>query len=162
MTGFTFDQLYAASEEDILFGIGHLATADRGFVPYIHLHFPAWDRARLEAVHAAFRGGISLVVKPAADGTQRLFLATRERVAVQIGQAGQTSALEAPAWDAALDDVAPSVVRHFEADRQRLGGFTLLLQTPDWEFLTAVHDMPDPLEPGPITDRCFPTPPENF
>ncbi|MCK4516679.1 MAG: hypothetical protein KAU31_15570, partial [Spirochaetaceae bacterium] len=74
------------------------------------------------------------------EGTRDLHVGTRERIGIQAKQDGHTSVLRAPAWDAHLEGVDEQVVRQFETDRRRIGGFLLLVQTPEWEFLTAADD----------------------
>jgi len=48
--------------------------------------------------------------------------------------------LRATAWDARLEQVDAQVVQEFEVRRRHYGGFLLLMQTLQWEFLTTVDD----------------------
>lgn len=66
--------------------------------------------------------------------------------------------LRAPAWDANLERIDERVVCRFEADRRRYGGFLLLVQTPEWEFLVAVANERGMTSLGPICTRSFPAP----
>ena len=47
----------------------------------------------------------------------------------------------------------------FEINRKRHGGFLVLLQTPAWEFVTAVEAPDDRTVVGPIQERSLPMPP---
>jgi hypothetical protein len=62
-------------------------------------------------------------------------------------------------WDAYLAGVEDRAFRLFEANRQRYGGFLLLIQTSKWEFLTAVDDVDDRAIVGAILSRSTPEPP---
>ena len=66
--------------------------------------------------------------------------------------------LRAPAWDADLEGIDEQVVRRFEAARRRLGGYLLLMQTFECEFLSAVDSASKPAQIGPVVSRSFPIP----
>ena len=87
-----------------------------------------------------------------------LFIATRERVAVHGIHDGETSILRAAAWDAQLADVDAAAFRLFEEERVRQGRYLVLMQTPDWEFLTGINPGRSATV-GEITPRTFPMPP---
>ena len=67
----------------------------------------------------------------------------------------ETSILRAPAWNATLSGIAIDIAEQFEQDRRNFGGFTLILQTPLWEFATQIgdHTVIDVVRP-----RVFPLP----
>ncbi len=77
---------------------------------------------------------------------------------MQARQHGRTGVLRAPAWDAQLSNIDPAIVRRFQADRARVGGFVLLVQTPEWEFLTVVEGSGVRCAVGSITPRSLPMP----
>ena len=152
------EDLYHATEEDLLYGIGLLALPDREPAPYIHIHYPDWTRRKLEVVRESFKVGLILTSMTRADGRRDLHLGTRQTISVQAEQDGHTSMLRAPAWDARLSQIDASVVGQFETDRQRYGGFLLLVQTPEWEFVTVVADTTGGDTHRPIVPRSFPPP----
>ena len=63
-----------------------------------------------------------------------------------------------PTWNAQLADVDRGAVRMFEENRQPRGGYLLLSQTPEWEFLTAVDDAHGGTSIGPVENRSVPMP----
>ncbi len=83
---------------------------------------------------------------------------TRECVAVQATEGDHTSVLRAPDWDAHLEAIDEQVVRRFEADRRRLGGYLLLIQTPEWEFSTVAYEAGNRTIVGPVGQRSTPMP----
>jgi hypothetical protein len=50
MTHAALQDLYDATEEDLLFGIGLLDLPDQAPAPYIHVHYCGWSREKLEVV----------------------------------------------------------------------------------------------------------------
>ncbi len=152
------EDLYDATEEDLLYGVGLMALPDQEPAPFIHIHYRDWPRQKLEIVRESFRSGLVLTFTCQTEGTRDLHVSTRERVAVQAREGDHTSVLRAPAWDAHLEGIDGQVVRQFEADRRRLGGYLLLMQTPAWEFLTAVDDTCDSTHVGRVMPRSFPMP----
>lgn len=151
--------LYDATATDLRFGIGLLAMPDRGHAPYIHIHQPGWTREMLGIVRASFWDGLVLVSRKGTAGTVDLHLATRQRVAIQANKGGHTSLLRGPAWDAHLPGIHARVAQEFKSNCRRCGGFLLLVQTPEWEFLTAVQGEGKRCEIGPTTPRSLPMPP---
>ena len=152
------ENLYDATEEDLLYGVGLLALPDQEPTPFIHIHYRSWSREQLEIVRESFRGGLVLTFSRRTDKTRDLHVSTRECVAVQATGGDHTSVLRAPAWDAHLAGIDCDVVQRFESDRMRLAGFLLLMQTPDWEFLSAVNDATGRVPIGPIRRRSFNVP----
>ena len=151
--------LYEATEEALQYGVGLLALPDQEPAPFIHVHYRDWSREKLEIVRESFRGGLVLTFSCQAEGTRDLHVSTRERIGIQAKQDGHTSVLRAPAWNARLAGIDEQVVRRFEADRRRIGGFLLLMQTPEWEFLAAVDEAGNRSAVGPIGRRSMPMPP---
>lgn len=151
-------QLYEATEEDLRFGVGLLDVPGRGQVPFIQIHQPGWSREMLEIVRESFRDGLTRTETTNASETVDLYLATRQRIVIQAENRGQTGVLRAPAWDARLSNIDPAIVRRLLADQARHGGFVLLVQTPEWEFLVAVHREGTRCDIGPIGPRTLPIP----
>ena len=152
------EDLYDATEEDLLYGVGLLALPDQEPAPFIHIHYRDWPRAQLEIVRESFRGGLVLTLSSRTEKTRDLHVSTRECVAVQATEGDHTSVLHAPAWDAHLEGIDEQVVRRFEADRQRCAGFLLLVQTPEWEFFTAAYEAGNRTIVGPVGQRSTPVP----
>ena len=152
------EDLYDATEEDLLYGVGLLALPDQEPAPFIHIHYRDWPREQLEIVRESFRAGLVLTIGKPVGGVCSVHISTREYVAVQATEGDHTSVLRAPAWDAHLEGIAEQVVRRFEVDRRRYGGFLLLLQTRKLEFLTAVEDAAGLVNVGPILRRSLLTP----
>ncbi len=90
-------------------------------------------------VRDTLRGGVTLTCTQRTSGRCDLCLAARDQVRLTCAAGGETSVLRGPAWNAQLDDVEGEVYRWFEAQRARHGGFVLLIQTPDWEFMVGVE-----------------------
>ena len=152
------EDLYDATEEDLLYGVGLLALPDQVPAPFIHIHYRNWSREKLEAVRESFRAGLAVTIGKPVGGVCDLHISTCEQIGIQAEQDGHTSVLRAAAWDAHLEGIGEQVVRRFEADWQRLGGFVLLMQTPAWEFLAAVDDTCDSTHVGRLMPRSFPIP----
>jgi hypothetical protein len=152
------EDLYRATEEDMQFAIGLLVLPDIGTVPYIHVHYSNWTRGMLEVVRESFKDGLILGGEGRKRGAYDLVICTREQIALQAKENGHTSVLRAPAWDAHLADVDPPAVEQFEANRARCGGFLLLVQTPEWEFLTTVYDPNGTTVIGCVQRRVMPMP----
>ena len=152
------EDLYHATEEDLLYGIGLLALPNKEPAPCIHIHYRGWSREKLEIVRESFRAGLILTSMTRADGASDVRISTRERIGIQTQQDGHTSMLQAPAWDARLAEINERVTRQFEAGSRRYGGFLLLMQTPKWEFLAAVSEACGETTLGPILPRSLPVP----
>ena len=129
--------------------------------PAIHVFYQDWSREKLEVVRESFKSGLILVSAERKPGLHHLYIGTRESIALQQTEGEHTSVLKAPAWDAHLADVEEQAFRQFEINRKRHGGFLLLVQTPEWEFLTAVEDPEDRTVVGPIQERSSPMPSGN-
>jgi hypothetical protein len=134
-------QFYESTEEDLIYGIGLIQLVDAESTPFIYIHYRDWSREKLEVVRESFQGGLILVSAERKPGQHHVYIGTRETIAVQQAGDEHTSILRAPAWDAHLADVAGGAFRLFKAHRERRGGFLLLVQTAEWEFLTAVDDV---------------------
>ena len=135
--------IYESTEEDLRYGIGMLALPNQRPVPVIQICYKDWSHEKLEVVRESFRDGLILVSGRRPDATRDFYVGTRERIAIQSEESGHTSVLRAPAWDAHLEYVDEAAALRFEAERKRYGGFLLLIQTPELEFLTAVDDVRD-------------------
>ncbi len=152
------EDLYDATEEDLVYGIGLLALPDREPAPYIHIHYRDWSRRKLEVVRESFRGGLVSTVTEPVNGFCDVHLSTRERIGIQAERDGHTSVLRAPAWDAHLTRIDEHVARRFDADSRRYGGFLLLVQTPEWEFLAAVANARGETTLGTVQPRSMSVP----
>ena len=155
------DKLYQATGEDLLFAIGALLVPGQEPAPHIHIFYRDWSREKLEVVRESFGEGLILVSGQRPRGGYDLYIGTRETIALQAEDGGHTSVLRAPAWDAHLAEVNDAASQLFEANRKRSGGFLLLLQTPQWEFLTAVDDDQGGTTIGPVEKRSAPMPTGN-
>ena len=155
------DKLYQATSEDLLFAIGALLVPGQEPSPCIHILYRHWSREKLEVVRESFRDGLILVSGKRTRGGYDLYIGTRETIVLQAEDGGHTAVLRAPAWDAHLAEVNEEAVQLFEANRKRSGGFLLLIQTPEWEFLTAVDDAQGGTTVGPIEKRSVPMPTGN-
>jgi hypothetical protein len=151
-------RLYESTAEDLLFGMGSLRLPNVGLVPLIHVHYPLWSRDELEPVRQSFYGGLILVSGRRSGQLLDIYIATKERIVLQAQKDGQTDVLRGPAWDARLASVTETVFAQFNAQRQRYGGFLLLVQTPAWEFLSAVDERNDRTHVGSILPQSLPIP----
>jgi hypothetical protein len=149
-------ELYKSTGEDFLYGVGALQLPDGALAPCVHLHYANWSREQLDTVRDCFADGLLATAHTRPSGDMRMTIATRQQVTLQASQPSHTNVLRAPGWDARLEDLDVNAFRHFTAQRHRYGGFLLLVQTPDWEFLAAVKDAGLPGEVGPIQARSFP------
>ena len=140
MNNHDLESQYRATEEDMQFAIGLIQLSGAPPAPILQIHYRDWTREKLEVIRQSFTDGLILVNGKRQDGEYDLFIGTREQVALQSEENGHMSVLRGPAWDAHLPGVDASGVYEFEANRQRYGGFLLLVQTPDCEFLTAVDN----------------------
>jgi len=152
-------ELYESTAEDLLFGIGVLQMPGCRPAPYIHVHYRDWPREKLDVVRESFQSGIILVSARRKSGVHDVYIATRERAAVQCRENGKTSVLRCPAWNAHLESVEHKVFAFFERSKQAFGGFLLLLQTPEWEFMTGVDEIRDSAAVGVILPREMEMPP---
>ena len=152
------DKLYEATAEDLLFAIGALLVPGQEPAPYVHIFYRDWPREKLQVVRESFRDGLILVSGKRSLGGHDLYIGTRETIALQADDGEHKSVLRAPAWDAHLADVNDEVVQVFEANRKWSGGFLLLLQTSEYEFLTAVDDAQGGVTIAPIERRSTPMP----
>ena len=153
------EQLDDATEEDLVFAVGTLMMPGGPEWPYLHIHYAVWTREKLTLVRNAFCGGLILVMRPGPGDRSDMYLATRERVSIQVDYSGQTSVLRAPAWDARLEGVETAAMGWFLASRAAVGGYIVVLQTPDWEFLATHHDPDGRLVVGPVQHRSMAIPP---
>jgi hypothetical protein len=151
-------RLYEATAEDLLFGIGSLQLPEVGLVPLIHVHYPLWSREELELVRQSFYGGLILVSGRRSGQLLDVYIATKERIVLQAQKDGQTDVLRGPAWDARLASVTETVFALFNVQRKQYGGFLLLVQTPQWEFLAAVDERTDHTHVGSILPQSLPVP----
>lgn len=122
-------------------------------VPFIQIHYHSWSREKLEIVSESFRAGLVLTIGRPVGGFCDLHISTREQIDIRVNQDGHTSVLRAPAWDANLGGIDEQLVRRFEAERQRHGGFLLLMQTGESMFLAIVEDASDRIVVGVIRPR---------
>jgi len=136
-------QLYDASEEDMTYGIGAIDMGTVSPAPIISIHYRAWSREKLEIVRESFKLGVILSSARRESGTYHAYLGTRETITIQQPEGEHTSVLRAPAWDAHLTDVDGAAFEVFDANRRRWGGFLLLAQAGEWEFMTAVDEARD-------------------
>jgi hypothetical protein len=153
------EQLYEATAEDLLFAIGTMVVPGDPPSPYIHVFYRDWTREKLEVVREAFHGSLVLTVGKKTPGRGDLYIATRDVISLEAKEGGHTSVLRAPAWDAQLAEVEDQALRLFEASRTRYGGFLLLLQTSEREFLTVVDDGSGRTIVGAVLARSMPVPP---
>ena len=151
-------ELYESTAEDIIFGIGDMCLPNGRPAPYIHIFYKDWSRTKLELVRDSFKNRLILVSAKRPDSTYHMFIATGEKITLRHCQKGHTSVLRAPTWSAHLDRVDATAVDHFEAQRNQYGGFLLLVQTPEWEFLTAVQDPSGNTVTGNIQPTAQPIP----
>ena len=133
------ETLYEATSEDMLFAIG-VMQEDGSLIPHINIFYHDWTRQQLLLVRASFKGGLSLVKGGVNTGTGELYLSTKDRIALQSKDSGETAILRAPAWDARLSGVEEHVLRMFEDERTQHGGFTLQIQTLEWGFQCSIRD----------------------
>ena len=122
------------------YGIGAIDLGTGSPAPIISIYYRGWSREQLEVVRETFKSGIILSSAERKPGVHHVYLGTRETISMQQTEGEHTSVLRGPAWDAHLVDVDGSAFRVFQANRRRRGGFLLLVQTGEWEFLTAVVD----------------------
>lgn len=153
------EKLYESSAEDMVFGIGLLRLPGTEPTPYVQVFYKDWTREKLEVVRESFKSGLILVSAERRPGVHHLFIGTREQIALQQERDGHTSVLHAPAWDAHLAGIEGPAFQAFEIHRRRCGGFLLVVQTPEWECLTAVEEAADRTEVGPVQKRSLPMPP---
>ncbi len=133
-------ELYESTAEEIIFGVGEMCLPNCRPAPYIHIFYKDWSRTKLELVRGSFKNRLILVSAKRPDNTYDMFIATGEKITLRHCQKGHTSVLRAPAWSAHLDRVEAAAVDRFEVQRNQYGGFLLLVQTPEWEFVTAIND----------------------
>ena len=155
------DNLYNATEEDLLYGIGQLGVPDGPASPLIHIHYRHWSRRKLDIVRASLRDGITLTIEQSIAGSHALHIATHECISVQVRTGDHTSVLRAPAWDAHLTDIEEEVVRQFIADQRACDGHVLLLQTPVWDLLCGFDTSGNVIRIGDVTPRTAPIPGES-
>jgi hypothetical protein len=136
-------KLYESTEKALIYGVGLIQLTDAKPTPFIHIHYRDWSREKLKVVRESFKSGLILVSAERKPGQHYVYIGTKETIAIQQREGEHTSILRAPAWDAQLAAVEDRAFRLFEANRKRYGGFLLLVQTPEWEFLTAVEDADD-------------------
>jgi hypothetical protein len=148
-------QLYDASVQDLLYGIGLLGAEGSSVpIPMIQCFYRDWSEAMLRVVADALRGGVELSFKPGF-----VYLATRERIEGRQYDGQGTSILRAPAWNARLENPDPEAVRLFDATSDVLAHFVLILQTPEWECVVLVHKPTGATRVGPLQRPKLPTPP---
>lgn len=153
------EQLYQSTEEGFLYAVGLFAAPDQPPAPLIQVYYSDWSHEQLAAVRASVDEGLTLVHDQAADRSCSLSLATRQKIAIRAAHDGHTSVLQAPAWDAHLAGVDRRVATQFADQRRRLGGFVLLVQGREHEFLAAVDDSAERVHVGPIQPLSLRPPP---
>lgn len=136
-------RLYDASEEDMTYGIGVLDLGTGPPAPIIRIRYRGWSRAKLEIIRESFRSGIILSSARRNSGLYHACLGTRETMTIEHAEGEHTDVLRAPAWDAHLADIDGAAFAVFDTDRRRRGGFLLLMQAGEWEFLTVVDELRD-------------------
>ncbi len=152
------ERLYENTVEDLLFGIGTIQLPNAKSVPIIQICYKDWSHQNLEVVRESFRDGLILTRGKRRTGAREVYLATRLRMALQAEADGHTAVLKAPAWDAHLADVEEPAFRIFEAGRQRFGGYLLVVQTAEREFLTVYDDARDRTTVGVVLPSSLPCP----
>jgi hypothetical protein len=152
----TLEELYESTAEEFRYGIGTIGLPEFGVVPIIQLHYADWGREKLLVVREAFRQGLILVSGHRPTGQIDLYVSTRETITLQDQAQLQADVLRAPAWDAHLAKVDAVVAGQFEAERQRFGGFLLLVGCPAGEFLTGVDERREQTIVGAVLDRVLP------
>lgn len=153
-------ELYESTADDMVYGIGLVQFSGAEPAPCIHISYPSWNRAQLEIVRESFDGGLVLTSTEKEPGLHHLHIGTRQVVAIHQRDGEHTSILRAPAWDAHLANVEQRALRLFEMNRERYGGFLVLMQTPEWEFLVGVEDACNHTAVGPVRRLRFPAPPD--
>jgi hypothetical protein len=149
-------QLYDASAQDLLYGIGLLGVEGSSVpLPMIQCFYRDWPEEMLRVVADTVRSGVELSIKP-----DFIYLATRERIEGREYDGQDTSILRAPAWDARLENPAPEAVRLFGAASDALAHFVLVLQTPEWECVVLVHLPTGATRVEPLRRPTLPTPPQ--
>jgi len=152
------EQLYESTGEDLVFGIGTIQLPNLSPAPIIQVSYENWSREKLEVVRDSFRDGLILTRGKRCTDARDLYIATRQRMALQAKADGHTSVLRAPGWDARLAKVEERVFHIFEAERERFGGFLLMVQTVEWEFLTVVDEADDQTIVGAVLPSSLPSP----
>jgi hypothetical protein len=109
-------QLYESAGEDLPFGIDTIQLQDLKLAPIVQIHHKDWSRLELEVVRESFRDGLILTSGKRHTDERDLYIATRQRMAIQADHGGDTSVLRSPAWDAHLAKVEERVFRVFEAE----------------------------------------------
>jgi len=150
-------RLYHATEEALRFAIGALTLESGVSAPLIQIAYSDWPLWKLSTVRDALAGGVTLQSTDMRTGC-RIHIASRERMSISIRDDPHTSVLSAPAWDAQLEDVASSVWRRFEADRQGFGAFVLVLQSAGNQFVSAFARNGSAIRIDPIGSRMLVSP----
>jgi hypothetical protein len=86
------EDLYNATEENFRFGIGVVALPGQPAVPIIQVYYRDWTREQLEVVRESFADGLILVSGERTTGKVDLYIATRQKIMLQLGGDGHTSA----------------------------------------------------------------------
>jgi len=143
---------YESTAEDLRYGIGLMADADRRSMPMIAVRYENWPPGKLEVVRESFVDGLTVEHKIVDSATVDVYVATRQKISVQSTGGGHTHVMHAPAWDARLAAVDRRSFTVFD-DRRRHGrGFLLVVTAGCRQFMSYVDDQNDRADVGPIED----------
>ena len=122
-------QLYDAATESMRYCIG-VQQGDTGESPTILIRYEAWSTEQLLMLVPVLATGLHVNFDLAAG---RLYLQSRGRLAFERRHEGQTERLEAPAWDATLENIRHPVLQDFHQFYESRGGFDLIIQAQSRE-----------------------------
>ncbi len=154
----TLLDLYESTAEDFAFGLGELVIEHEQPTPYVQIFYQGWSREKLEAVRQLFMAGITLVSIKQPTGAYSVLIGTHQKASIATDETGSRRVLRAPAWTARLEHVDAEVLHGFENQRSKQRGFLLLLQTAEWEFLTAVTEPGGRTSVNPLSPFSTPMP----
>ena len=142
-------QLYDAATESMRYCIG-VQQGDTAESPTILIRYEQWSTEQLLMLVSVLATGLHLSFDFASS---RLYLQSRGRLAFERKREGQTERLEAPAWDATLENIRHPVLQEFHQSYESRSGFELIIQAQSREVAAKIDEAGNMLHLSPIRRR---------
>ena len=142
-------RLYDAATESMRYCIG-VQQGDTAESPTILIRYEQWSTEQLLMLVPVLATGLHVNFDLAAG---RLYLQSRGRLAFERKREGQTERLEAPAWDATLENIRHPVLQDFHQLYKSRGGFDLIIQAQSGEVAAKIDKAGNVLQLSPIRRR---------
>ena len=129
--------LYDASLEPLRYGICTYRGSDHIEHAALAIRYHTWPPPLLRCLRDALSDGITITIR---SEQREIYIQSRSRVQICTHAGVHRSVLDAPAWDATLEQVDGAILAHFERVCAKQGAFELTIQGQCLEFATVVEN----------------------